>query len=73
MKPRYRFSHRGGDRYYWYRTTPTDSRTEQISYGVDWFWNADPKCDICSLERSHVSHHDIRLYNHHSFVRKKEL
>lgn len=39
MKPYYRFLHRGGDRYYW-EGPRIDSRVEQVSCNVDWFWNA---------------------------------
>lgn len=40
MRPRFRFSHRGGDRYYWVavQTLPGDSRTEHVNCPVDWFW-----------------------------------
>lgn len=37
-RTRYTFSHRSGDKYYWYATRDTDSRTEQISCPVAWFW-----------------------------------
>jgi hypothetical protein len=40
MKTRYKFSHRGGDKYYWISILPIarDSRHEQISCSVEWFW-----------------------------------
>ncbi len=37
-RPRYRFTGRWGDRYYWERRIPGDSRVEQISCSVEWFW-----------------------------------
>jgi hypothetical protein len=38
-KPRYRFLQRAGDRYYWQSNPiPGDSRVEQISCRVEWFW-----------------------------------
>ncbi|MFT4471418.1 hypothetical protein ACMX2H_16060 [Arthrobacter sulfonylureivorans] len=41
---KYRFSHRSDDgrTYYWVSVlpvTPNDSRHEQVSCRVDWFWN----------------------------------
>lgn len=43
-KMRFRFSHRSPDgRYWWYSTTtlPGDSRVEQVSCNVNWFWGND--------------------------------
>lgn len=43
---RYRFVGRGPavyggpDRYHWERNIPGDSRVEQVSCPVDWFWRA---------------------------------
>ncbi len=41
MRPRYTFSHRGGDgRYYWYALPIAgDSRGERVSCDVAWFWS----------------------------------
>lgn len=40
MTTQYRFLHRGrNNRYYWQSTTRVDSRVEQISCDVDWFWS----------------------------------
>lgn len=36
-RTRYRFSHRAGGRYYWYGKS-VDSRTEEISCSVTYFW-----------------------------------
>lgn len=43
---RYRFverrPHPNGDRYAWQRPVPGDSRAEEITCRVDWFWGAEP-------------------------------
>lgn len=40
MRPRYRFSHQAGGRYYWWGPPlPNDSRSELISCPVEWFWS----------------------------------
>jgi hypothetical protein len=38
MKRRYRFTGRAGGRYYWESVLPVDSRHEQVSCPVAWFW-----------------------------------
>lgn len=38
MKQRYRFKGRYNGKYYWENVVPTDSRTEELSCGVMWFW-----------------------------------
>lgn len=51
MKIRYRFTGRHGGRYYWQTALPVspgDSRYEQISCPVDWFWQ--PPADVCGHE-----------------------
>lgn len=37
-KPRYRFVGSGGGRYYW-EGPRIDSRVEQVSCPVEWFWS----------------------------------
>jgi hypothetical protein len=40
-KQRYRFTGRSGDTYYWQSVLPVshrDSRHEQLSCSVEWFW-----------------------------------
>lgn len=45
-RTRYKFLWRGGDNYYWQATRLTDSRVEQISCNVVWFWTGRlPKPD----------------------------
>ena len=62
---RYRFSHRSDDgrTYYWYSRIPGDSRVEQVTCSVDWFWTtADPyygmpgaECLIGAMQRKGYS------------------
>lgn len=37
-KPRFRFTGRVGDRYYWESPIPGDSRVVRYSCSVAWFW-----------------------------------
>jgi hypothetical protein len=42
MRTRYRFSRQAGGRYYWHSVlpiSPGDSRHEQVSCPVRWFWS----------------------------------
>lgn len=46
VRTRYKFLWRGGNNYYWQATRLTDSRVEQISCNVVWFWTGRlPKPD----------------------------
>ena len=40
MRTRYRFIERAGDLYIWQAHLPGDSRVDQITCSVDWFWRA---------------------------------
>lgn len=37
-KRKFKFLYRSADRYYWECTTNVDSRTEQVSCSVAWYW-----------------------------------
>jgi hypothetical protein len=41
VKPKYKFSHRAGNLYYWYSERPVDSRYVQMVCRVSWFWGTE--------------------------------
>lgn len=44
VKPKYRFSHKGDDgNYYWRSVGQVDSRSEQITCSASWFWDTAKK------------------------------
>lgn len=60
---RYRFSHRGSDgRYYWYSVQtigPRESRYEQISCPVAWFWGREV-VGSCSIYEMFEAYEEAR-------------